>query len=145
MNKVILILLVGLSFCCNTGANGTGEVESSADKALKNKEYACDEIGITSENEVSRRIKMLEFHDFTLTQANDIERVMATYRSVSQTIDRLGQSNNLYSKSTAVKYQSCLDRYRLDCLQLLTQVENGASEQNLTELTIRPLLECTGQ
>lgn len=145
MNKVIVMLLVSLLFSCNTGANSTGEVESSTDMASKNKKYACEEMGITSENEISRRIELLKFHGFTPTQAKDIEQVMAVYRSVSQSIDRLGQRNNLYSKSTAVKYQSCMDQHSLECFQLLTQVENGASEKDLMALTTQPLLECMGQ
>ena len=144
MNKVIVVLLVSILFGCGADVNGSGE-DGGADKASKNKQYACAEWGVTPESDNSRRIEILKSHGFSATQASEFERLMALYSSVSKNIDSQSQSKNMYAKQTAVENQACLDQHRLDCIQLLTLLENGASGQDVTELSSQPLLECMGQ
>jgi hypothetical protein len=140
MNKVIVVLLAGILFGCGTDVNDSGE---DADSASKNEQNACTELGVIPISDNSRRIEILKSHGFSTTQANDFERLMAQYHSVSQAIDR--QSGNMYKKQAASRNRSCLDQHSLDCTQLWTQLENGASGEELDELSSQPLLECMGQ
>lgn len=144
MNKVIVVILVSLLFGCGNDANSSGE-DGDTDKASKNRQYACAELGVTPESDNSRRIEILKSHGFSATQASEFEQLMALYSSVSKNIDVQNQRKNMFAKQTAVKNQACLDQHSLDCNQILTQLEKGASGQNLTELSSQPLLECIGQ
>lgn len=141
MNKVIVVLLASILFGCGTDVNDSGE-DGDTDNASKNKQYACAELGVTPISDNSRRIEILKSHGFSTTQANDFERMMAHYHSVSQSIDSQNQSKNMYAKQRESKYQACLNQHSLDCAQLLTQLENGASGEDLEELSSRPLSEC---
>ena len=138
MNKAIVIFLVGVLFGCGT------DVSSSANKTGKNEEAACAELEAIPASDTSRRMEVLKSQGFSDTQANDFERLMSLYRTVSERADIQKQSKNMWVMQAASKNQVCLNQHSLSCVQLLTQLEKGANEQDLAKLS-QPLSECMGK